>query len=334
MKLTGLPPVILAMLAFLSAAVGFPRQPEPTSPSWIDSALQSISSPFHETQRWDYLMNVKVRLLLFWIGADDVGGGIISRGSLATDPTSHAIKLRIGSDPAKAPRKINHWGSAMEVHRNGGIESDFFGFMKSSKAASAREAESEVSKKESFAFEANLSHANSTEAFSRTVPFGSTVDFTFRDLAQAQEAMIRNLSGHEGPVRNLTAFRQGCDRTQGFLSAVDSLVQQASSHRDASREKCYVYNARYYMIALKKVSDVKSASVKFKLRNGKHFERTYENLIQANFEITSVTSKEKTRFDLMLGSSGELRGVPIQIHYQPNWWFQVDLYLDSRTGEK
>src|SRR4030095_5411649 len=99
-----------AMLAFLSAAVGFPRQPEPASPSWIDSALQSISSPFHETTRWAYLMHVKVRLLLFWIGADDVGGGIISRGSLAADPTSHAIKLLIGFDPGEASRtKQQQW---------------------------------------------------------------------------------------------------------------------------------------------------------------------------------------------------------------------------------
>lgn len=277
-------------------------------------------------------MNVRVRLLLFWIGADDVGRGIISRGTLATDPTSQAIKLLIGSDPAKAPRKINHWGSAMEVHRNGGSESDFFGFMKSSKAASAQEAETETSKKETFAFEANVSHANASEAFSRVVPFGSPVDFTFRDLALAQETMLRKLSGQDGPVRKLTDSRVGCVRTQGFLSAVEYLVQRAAGGQAAPLEQCYVHNARYYTISLKKTAHIKSTKVKLKLRSGKSFERTYENLVRADFEVLNLESKERTHFDLLLGSSGDLQGVPVQIHYQPNWWFQVVLHLDTRNS--
>jgi len=32
-------------------------------------------------------------------------------------------------------------------------------------------------------------------------------------------------------------------------------------------------------------------------------------------------------FDIVLGTDGSMRGAPIQITYQPNWWFQVVLNL-------
>ena len=320
-----------------TAGAEFPNPPESLGQGWVEAAIVSISSPFREIERWDYVMNVRVRLLLFWVGANDVGGGSISKGSLTTDSSSQVIKLLIGSDPMKAPRKINHWGSAMEVHRNGGTESHFFGFMKSSKAASAKDAEAETSSKDAFAFEANISHANGAEALARVVPFSSSRDFTFRDLEAAQDTMIRRVSGRgvsdkDGPFRRLTDSRPGCSRTQGFLQAVERLVEHAVSSRAVPSDQCYVHNARYYTISLRKAEPVKSAQVKIKLRNGKAFERSYENLTQADFEVLNHESKERTRFDLLLGSSGNLRGVPVQIHYQPNWWFQTTLHLDTRNS--
>jgi hypothetical protein len=38
----------------------------------------------------------------------------------------------------------------------------------------------------------------------------------------------------------------------------------------------------------------------------------------------------KTDFSVLLGTTGELRGVPVQINYQPNWWFQIVLNLKLR----
>jgi hypothetical protein len=32
-------------------------------------------------------------------------------------------------------------------------------------------------------------------------------------------------------------------------------------------------------------------------------------------------------FTIVLGTQGALRGVPVQIRYQPNFWFQVVLNL-------
>src|SRR5215510_7034609 len=128
MKLTKLLFATLAIFQ-VSTAAG-KSSPESPPTGWMDSALKTISSPFQRTHRWDYIMSARVRLLVFWIGAEDVGGGYIAKGTLRDEPSSNVVRLVIGSDPLKAPRKINHWGAAMEIRRTDDPESTFFGFMK------------------------------------------------------------------------------------------------------------------------------------------------------------------------------------------------------------
>src|SRR5688572_26942261 len=76
MKLATLLYGTLAILS-LSTAILLPGPPEVVKQGWIDSALETISLPFHQSHRWNYNMSAKVRLLLFWAGAEDVGGGYI-----------------------------------------------------------------------------------------------------------------------------------------------------------------------------------------------------------------------------------------------------------------
>jgi len=272
-------------------------------------------------------MNVKVRLLLFWVGADDVGGGYIAKGSLQSDRSSTVTELVIGSDPAKAPRKINHWGAAVEMRR--AAESSFLGFMKSSKASSAKEAEVETSTQKTYPFEAAISYGNHSEAVSRLVPMNSPRDFTFRDFHTAQAEIIKALTQSRTTVRRLAAERKGCSKAEGFLSVVDRLSRDVVEGKSVPLTGCYVHNARFYTISLKKQTPTASKKVKFKLRNGTMFERVFKDLTLAEFEILNTESEERTNFDLLLGTSGSLRGVPIQIRYQPNWWFQVVLTVNA-----
>ena len=60
-------------------------------------------------------MTARVRLLFFWAGKDDVGGGYIRRGVSKDDPRQELLQVLFGSDPAKAPRAINRWGAGTEV---------------------------------------------------------------------------------------------------------------------------------------------------------------------------------------------------------------------------
>ncbi len=61
------------------------------------------------------------------------------------------------------------------------------------------------------------------------------------------------------------------------------------------------------------------------------FDQTYRHLRQAHFEVVCQETGGKSIFDIVLGTEGNLRGAPIQISYQPNWWFQVILNLAPGT---
>jgi len=54
---------------------------------------------------------------------------------------------------------------------------------------------------------------------------------------------------------------------------------------------------------------------------------TYSNLLQLDFVSTHKLTGKKVYFSIVTGKEGNLRGVPVQIRYQPNWWFQVVLNL-------
>ena len=104
-----------------------------------------------------------MRLIFFWAGKDDVGGGYIRRGIAAADPREEMLQVLFGSDPAKAPRAINRWGAGTEAvwHKDpvsneiksssadDVVASTFFGFMKSSAGKSVSEMQDELKKEKS-----------------------------------------------------------------------------------------------------------------------------------------------------------------------------------------
>jgi hypothetical protein len=49
--------------------------------------------------------------------------------------------------------------------------------------------------------------------------------------------------------------------------------------------------------------------------------------MRTRFMVFNHESKERTTFELLVGTTGELRGIPVQIVHQPNWWFQAVLNL-------
>src|SRR5215470_8591019 len=87
-----------------------------------------------------YRMLAKVRPLLFWISRDDVGMAKVSwRGN---DAEGFGLDLLIGSDPLRAPRKINRWGYIAEEVR--GSDARVLGLMKQSNEQSIADAEQQI----------------------------------------------------------------------------------------------------------------------------------------------------------------------------------------------
>src|SRR5216684_4724993 len=338
----------LCAIGLLSVLAGSPATAQAPVPQDIQAALQHTTelmrAPLHVDAQFDYTMTARLRLLLFWVGKDDVGGGYIRRATLPRDPASDVIEILIGSDPAKAPRAINRWGAASEiVHRlsgdsHGAESSIFFGFMKVSNGASAAEMEKELAREKrggTFLFSAIINQGERNFDFAKVVPFTSDTDFTIHQFDQAKSMVFDRLLGSEGRLKEIDAKEVlACGRREGFLESVAELVDFAVDKRETGRESapalCYFYNGVHHQLTLAQVTKVPSESVKLALRDEPHdYVRTYRDLVLARVENFDQTTKKKTEFELLLGTTGSLRGVPVQIHYQPNWWFQVILNLKT-----
>src|SRR5215475_14218029 len=106
---------LLLSFSFLPAASSSTSDHQP-----VVEALGWIRSTPRQIVQYNYTMTARVRLLFFWAGKDDVGGGYIRRGVSSEDPREEFFQVLFGSDPAKAPRSINRWGAGTEVswHKN------------------------------------------------------------------------------------------------------------------------------------------------------------------------------------------------------------------------
>jgi hypothetical protein len=329
---------LLSLLACRSAAAQAPAPPD--IPTELQHTKELLREPVSVGEQFDYIMTARVRLLLFWAGKDDVGGGYIRRGSLSQDPAWDVIELLIGSDPAKAPRAINRWGAASEIshkpdccdrNTESGI---FFGFMKVSNGASFSEMEKELSHEKNgsaFLFSAIINQGDRNTDYARLVPFTSDTDFTINQLDQAKSMVFARLLGSDGLVKYIPANQLlSCGRREGFLKSVADLVDDAVQEKGTPVTLCYLYNGEAHQITLDEATRVPSEVVHLSLHDAPHdYIRTYHDLVLAHFTNFNQTTTKKSDFELLLGTTGALKGVPVQIRYQPNWWFQVLLNLKT-----
>jgi hypothetical protein len=55
----------------------------------------------------------------------------------------------------------------------------------------------------------------------------------------------------------------------------------------------------------------------------KKIEKSCQELEEAHLPVLNTKSGQRTDFRIIFWNSGHLRGVPVQIECQPNWWFRV-----------
>jgi hypothetical protein len=310
----------------------------------IVEALGWLRSAPRDIVEFDYVMTARVRLLFFWAGKDDVGGGYIRRGISKDDPHQELLQVLFGSDPAKAPRAINRWGAGTEVvwHKEPVVPSEtkddvvtsaFFGFMKSSKGKSVSEMQEELKKENvggEHQFTGILSRVENGHAISLVVPVAFNEDYNLHQYAEAEPLMLDKLSASDRPARVLDNLT-GCSRAGEFLGTVAQLAAAAVEHRLSSKSLCYVYDAQVNTLTLEHVEPVKKWDVKVNAaKGGTLTERSYDDLLQADFVSTHQATGKHVYFAILLGTRGNMKGVPVQIRYQPNWWFQVVLNLISQ----
>lgn len=267
-------------------------------------------------ERHHYMMSARVRpLLLFWIGRSNVGDAITTR---ATAPHEARYSLLIGSDPDRAPRRINRWGYIEEkIH---GDAATVVGLMTESDEESVAEAETNLRREGSGLHTFKVIHAAIDAEQSRSVvtAVGAPADYSFR-----QVRAVLALAGDGDTEGKSRVVRLPQGTRPGFLSALAEIIHaQAESARagavHAGTPLTYVYHGKFY--------DLRATSVQFKPTFEVDSSR-YARVVSAQFAMKNLADGEETRFALSYAIDGGLAEVPLTISYQPRWWMQVNLAL-------
>ena len=270
----------------------------------------------------------------------------INRWGAGTEAEWHSNP--VANDPAaNNSAVVNSAAFARSSPADDVAASAFFGFMKSSKGKSVSEMQAELKKEKDrgeHAFTGILSRVEPGRAFSVVVPLNSNEDFNLHQYGVAEPLMIEKLSTWEEPARTLTDSGQ-CRRAGEFLGTVAELVDTAlknaaplnassfSTGNPGPASLCYVHDAQVDTLKLESVTPVKKLEAKVNAaKGGVLADNTFENLLELNFVTTHQLTGKKVYFTLLVGTQGELRGVPVQIRYEPNWWLQVVLNLQPTTS--
>jgi hypothetical protein len=267
-------------------------------------------------ERHHYMMSARVRpLLLFWIGRANVGDAIVTR---AAAPHETRYSLLIGSEPDRAPRRINRWGYIQETIR--GDAATVVGLMTESDEESVEEAERNLRRERSGVHTFSVIHAAIDAGQSRSVvtAVGAPVDYSFR-----QVRAVLALAGDAGTERTSRVVRLPQGTRPGFLSALAEIIHaQAESARTgavhAGTPLTYVYHGKFY--------ELRGTSVQFKPTFEANASR-YARVVSGEFATKNLADGEETRFALSYAIDGRLAEVPLTVSYQPRWWMQVDLAL-------
>lgn len=269
----------------------------------------------------EYILNAKVRpLLLFWIERDNVGDARLTwrRGA----DGRQAFEFLVGSDPARAPRRINRWGYIVEELAGDRVE--ILGVMSDASEQTIEEAKAKTATHSDVStFKASRTTVAGRQAVNGVVTLQAPARLTYHDL----EALLVLIPGSSPVVRHVEVPP---GTRPGFLVAVDSLMSAAAGPCRASNggrpaglsPVRYLYNQTFYDVSLESCRHEPAFRTKT---------ATFADLVDGRFQITNTTTKNETDFRILYGASSDLMGVPVRAVFRPRWWMEVELVL-QRPG--
>jgi hypothetical protein len=271
-----------------------------------------------------YKMSAGIRpLYVFWIRAGNVGAGRILWREGADG--RRGFELLIGSDPRRAPRKINRWG--WEREDLGPEGATLFGLMRKTDEDSLDEAKEGLRTEGSagFVYKAIRSRVAGGKVHAENTQWRVPRDFSYHDLGELQ-ALVRGPSPAPPRVRQ-ASIPPGTH--PGFLFAAEHVIDQVvTAARGPEKPRrllsdiqaTFTFNASLYDLRLRSTEWVES-----KTYGG----RQYERLVRLNCEHFNRERKTRERFVLVCPTDGPLARVPVFIEYQPKWWFKAEGVLDD-----
>lgn len=257
------------------------------------------------TRELHYVVNARVRPLLFWIGRDNVGGGRItwSRTSQA-----ERLELLVGSDPARTPVHVNRWGYVAETICADGA--DLIGVMTESEETTPDQASTNVSRAGSArqAFRSIRSRISDGHSDAEVARLSMDRALTYRELDALLPFVLRATGEKHGIVL-------AKDTQPGFLMAVAAIAARTlSSPGTGGRGRvsmAYVYNGQIF--------DLQLASVE-----------RHDNEVETEFRTRNRVTGGVTRFAVSFDSTA-VAVTPTRIRFRPRWWFEAELVLDRQA---
>jgi hypothetical protein len=295
-----------------------------------------------------YRMRGEVRLLIVWLGKDDVGGGRITLRRNEAAPGARwfeEIEVLFGSSPDQIPGKVNRWGYGREIAEWAQespetsphlLATRFEGLMRRSdekSIAQARKADKTAAAKQLYSFAATESRVFPGEAASEIRYFSEAEEFHYqhpnRLLARYRQRLPElPVAEHEYLLNQPATY----ELPYGFLSGLSQLLAEVANRSSPSsqgdgesrRGLTFVYNACPYRLELRSV------------RSDAGFRLASENsappgpgVVRVGFRSTNTVKNTQTYFEMWLARSGGLKGVPLRIQIQPRWWLRLRLDLDA-----
>ncbi len=318
---------------------------------WLSSTLLALAQPSSDAQ-WDvyrYRMAGKVKLLLFWVGRDNVGGGsiaLLKRDATGVQATE-AVEILFGSNPGRVPGKVNRWGYGREwaswENREGKgwqlASTRFIGYMRHSSEESLSEVRSKAGEKDGeFWYDAIRSEVSETEASSTMHFFSQQRDFDYSQPAGVECGYQQRLgSGPPDRSRKLQGTAKGARDAYGFLTGMRLLTREvADQYQDPKKPWAryrtqipYFYNGKSYRLALTGLTLHKQFALPD--ADGKT-STNFPDVAEAEITTTNLTRGGDHKFSIWFPMTGRMRGIPLKIIDKPRWWLRVELTLDDSTA--
>jgi hypothetical protein len=287
--------------------------PEP--PAELIRAAELATSPAASERRLEYDVEGGIRLGFFWWSRKGVGAASWRFGE--TQSGCRFVELTAGSDPRSAPMKLNRWGTMMEVFDPRAGQTGSFGLMRITQSRSMTGVREEVSSDGAREFQ----RYDLLLALTRRSQFGSTAGALYHPSALglgeratvATLALEKALSG-ELPIKQGGFTGERCLTEKGtVLFTLSDAVIDALDRPGRTSRFCYVHNGRLFDLVLGKTSSSAHPA--------------HGRVIITDFTVIRRDTGDKNRLKLISGAEGDLRGFPVELTYQPNFWLRLRFTL-------
>lgn len=260
-----------------------------------------------------YQVDARVRPLLFWIRKSNIGDGRLTwrRGPDGTV----GYELLVGSDPARAPRRINRWGYLRE--ESGASGAIVFGVMSQSDEQSVENADRSTTRTDGIhAFKALRQFLTGSQARVTVSDVHVRKDLTYADL----DMLLSAVPGAPSKTKTVAMAQW---TSPGFLAAAASLMKEGRTAAGKAGNaqplvRIYPYNGELYQLQLRSAEHVSRYT-----QEG----RSFGPAIRGRFHVLNRTTREETLFAVVYGVEGDLTGVPLLISWRPRWWLEIECML-------